>query len=909
VEVIDDEFAARQFPGDDEGNAYRCGNDVADLGYEGSDPSRYYAGYEKQTNVAAHDYNDLIELTYVLNRTPPESIVEEARKVIHLEQWLRFLAVDALCGNREGGLTTPRGDDYALYRGVLDTRFWLIPHDLDTLFGQGQGSPDINRSIDVYAGLDGLHELLTQPEVQALYYARLVELIDTVFSPQQFDPLVDHMLGGWVPEEIRAQIKEFAVRRGAAVLAQIPASFTMPSAAGGVPSTTSAGLAGFDDVIARSPATRQSQTLRLRLLRSARNDMLQASSMPLGLVINEVLAVNASAVERGGTFPDLVELYYDGPTAISLTGMSLSDDPQQPARFIFPPGAMMNPGAYLVLSAEDDLGFGLDAEGEGLYLYDRAGALIDSVEFGAQLPDLSVGRVGPDGVWHLASPTFGRANVSHPAADPHGVRINEWLADGQVLFESDFVELYNPQPLPVDVGGFFVTDTPATAPSRHRLRPLTFLPAEGYAAFTADGQTGPGHLNFRLSPDGDMIALFDDALNEIDKVLFSWQTTDAAQGRCPDGAPRLAFLPLPTPGLSNGVLPETTATTVELVAATAEKRVIVPVSAGHIPEDWKTRVDFDEASWLRASGSPGGVGFERSSGYEHLISLDVEASMYGRNATCYIRIPFQVRDDPAALGEMHLHVRYDDGFVAYLNGTEVARINASGTLRWNSMADASHEASALAFDDVLDLSDRRDLLRPGDNLLAVQAMNNSTTSSDFLFSAVLEGRTIADTGGEYPYVSQLSLLEGLRVTELMYHAPQGQEGDYVELQNVTNVSLDLTGVRFTAGVEFTFPPLVLAPGECTVVVSDPAALRARYGADIPIAGPYAGRLSDSGESLVLKLPTPFEAAILRFQYADAWHPTTDGGDQSLAIVDPTAPVATWDDPESWRASEPTPGRP
>ncbi|HQI29224.1 MAG TPA: CotH kinase family protein, partial [Sedimentisphaerales bacterium] len=229
VEVIDDEFVARHFPSDREGNAYRCANDVADLGFKGLDPNAYRAGYEKQTNTAANDYSDLIQLTYVLNNTPSDKLVEEVRKVIHLEQWLRFLAVDALCGNREGGLTTPRGDDYAMYRGVNDPRFWLIPHDLDTLFGQGDNAPDINRDVHVYAGLDGLHELLTHPDVLALYHAQFVDLIDTVFSPERFDPLVDHVLGEWVPEDTRTRIKQFVVQRNAAVLAQIPQQLTVNS--------------------------------------------------------------------------------------------------------------------------------------------------------------------------------------------------------------------------------------------------------------------------------------------------------------------------------------------------------------------------------------------------------------------------------------------------------------------------------------------------------------------------------------------------------------------------------------------------------------------------------------------------------------------------------------------------------
>jgi hypothetical protein len=222
LEVIDSDFAEKHFPDDPAGNAYICASGEADLSYKGDNPNRYRDYYEKSTNIAEDDFNDLINLVYVLNITPPETFVQDVSRVISLEQWLRYLAVDALAGNLEGGLTTPRGDDYALYRGRKDTRFWLLPHDLDTLFGQGDHSPDVDRSIFVYAGLDGLHELMTHPDVIPLYYSQLIELIDTVFSPEQFNPLVDKLLGDWVPKSMTDDIKQFVVQRNAAVLAQMP---------------------------------------------------------------------------------------------------------------------------------------------------------------------------------------------------------------------------------------------------------------------------------------------------------------------------------------------------------------------------------------------------------------------------------------------------------------------------------------------------------------------------------------------------------------------------------------------------------------------------------------------------------------------------------------------------------------
>jgi hypothetical protein len=131
----------------------------------------------------------------------------------------------------------------------------------------------------------------------------------------------------------------------------------------------------------------------------------------------------------------------------------------------------------------------------------------------------------------------------------------------------------------------------------------------------------------------------------------------------------------------------------------------------------------------------------------------------------------------------------------------------------------------------------------------------------------------------------------------------------VTLASRSSGGLDLTGVRFTQGIEFTFPQMQLAPGEFVVVVGDVAAFRSTYGSTAKIAGSYSGNLSNGGEDVVLQLPWPLEAAITRFAYSDAWYPATDGGGQSLAIVDPMADVVTWSLADSWQPADPTPGRP
>ena len=87
--------------------------------------------------------------------------------------------------------------------------------------------------------------------------------------------------------------------------------------------------------------------------------------------------------------------------------------------------------------------------------------------------------------------------------------------------------------------------------------------------------------------------------------------------------------------------------------------------------------------------------------------------MSGVNASAYIRIPFGIAY-PGDIATLMLRMKYDDGFVAYLNGVEVARRNAPGTagtpLAWNAAANAEHIPNeAVIFEDI-DISAFKSLL-------------------------------------------------------------------------------------------------------------------------------------------------------------------------------------------------------
>lgn len=117
---------------------------------------------------------------------------------------------------------------------------------------------------------------------------------------------------------------------------------------------------------------------------------------------------------------------------------------------------------------------------------------------------------------------------------------------------------------------------------------------------------------------------------------------------------------------------------------------------------------------------------------------DVLSQMKGINPTSWLRIPFTV-DDSSVLETLRLSMRYNDGFVAYLNGTEVARRNAPSSLSVNSAATAVRNGVISRVAENIDLSASRNLLVNGSNVLAIHGLNVSSGNSTFLIAPELIG--------------------------------------------------------------------------------------------------------------------------------------------------------------------------
>ncbi|MBT4798731.1 MAG: hypothetical protein HON81_10480 [Verrucomicrobia bacterium] len=315
------------------------------------------------------------------------------------------------------------------------------------------------------------------------------------------------------------------------------------------------------------------------------------------------------------------------------------------------------------------------------------------------------------------------------------------------------------------------------------------------------------------------------------------------------------------------------------------------------------------------------------------------------NSSVYARIEFNFNNKASNVNAVTLKMKYDDGFVAYLNGVEIARANAPETLAWNSRATRSHKDSeAIIFED-FSVANGSEIVREGRNVLAIQGMNTSPGGSDFFIlpeldinetlapnplpinkSTLVTSRTAEEANGRIYWSPPKSAYfvvgedrgseANLVVSEIMYHpaAPSELEKaagftnqddfEWLELQNIAGKQVNLFESSFLAGIGFDFrgaDRVTLGPEEVILLVSNKEAFELRYGGGLPVVGSYSGRLDNNGEHLLLSDFS--QSAIKDFRYQDAspWPEEADGQGFSLELVRPFS-NSDHNEATSWTAS-------
>jgi hypothetical protein len=614
-----------------------------------------------------------------------------------------------------------------------------------------------------------------------------------------------------------------------------------------------------------------------------------------GPILNEVLARNDSVLSPWNEYSDWIELANTTASPVSLGGMSVSDKPDGDTRWVFPAGTTLPANGYLRVWCDEryipssslgpdlNTGFSLSAESGGVYLFNSLGQQVDAVEYGFQIGDLSIGRSG--GVWRLLTSPSPNAPNAAPAGlgSPASIVLNEWMAES--LSGADWFELYNTAAVPVDLSGVFLTDDPSIAGvTNYQVSSLSFIGAGGFVKYEADGDVSQGrnHVNFNLDRLGEVIRLYASNFTLIDNADLLPFPKGVAAGRIPDGGSTVAvFYTTPTPGESN----------------------YLPLPAVSINEVL-THTDpplEDSIELVNSSGQSAAIG-----GYY--------LSDSAKNLKKY-RVP----DGTTVAG---------GGYVVFGE----SQFNSGGP---GSFALSSTRGGAVylsAADGAGNLTGYRSVFRFGPQFNGV-SMGRWRTSVGDDFVA-LTGRTLGASNAA-PKVGPIVF------NEVHYHPVTGVENaevaeqEFVELHNLSATAVPLFDPanpfntwHVSGGIDYAFPTGVSIParGYLLLVSFDPAnataaaAFRNALGVatEVPLRGPFSGRLGNEGDELVLRMPdtpqgpgpdagyVPY-VTVDRLTYGNTapWPTEADGGGGSLQR---RRTYAFGNDPLNWKSGTATAGR-
>ena len=344
-----------------------------------------------------------------------------------------------------------------------------------------------------------------------------------------------------------------------------------------------------------------------------------------------------------------------------------------------------------------------------------------------------------------AGPRKGQSNnrPSYEALEPRQLLaaapiITEFVASNQDSLVDgngatpDWIEIYNNGDQSVDLTNYALTDDPNDLGQWEF--PSRTLEAGEYLVVFASGDAVPDlagnlHTNFSLAAGGEYLALSDPSGVILSEFGLSTIDYPALQA---DEAYGLAF----------------DSTVSEVVTPTSSAKYFIPGTDDSVDAIWTNNI-FDDSAWTSGSAS---LGYEANpADYGDLIVTSLPVG----TKSAYVRISFDLTNANTFLDT--LQMRYDDGFIAYLNGTRIASGNAPAIVDHDSTSDGERPDSVAREYADFDVSAFSSELVVGSNTLAIHMLNKNSGSSDLLavpnlivtegglIEPVVEGRMLEPT--------------------------------------------------------------------------------------------------------------------------------------------------------------------
>ena len=641
------------------------------------------------------------------------------------------------------------------------------------------------------------------------------------------------------------------------------------------------------------------------------------------VLITEFMAENDNGiVDEHGHYSDWIEIFNNGPGSVDLTGWSLTDNPENPAKWVFPVGTTLAEGAYLLVWASGEFGgtnvltqihtsFTLSNNQDYLGLYRSSGTVAHEYNpYRVQFRDTSYGiGAGIVSPYYATTPTPGAANaVLHtpppgfnPASPIIGgdlaVKITEIMYHPRPLHPTEitagytpedfeYIELHNDLGHSIDLSDMEITegvrfDFTNAVPSVIHPGEYKLVVANRTAFEARYGLNNPviGQFagTFRLANSGDTIAI---RRTSDGTPLYLVEYNDG--GAWPNKADGVgaSIVAIDPDAIADPMNPDHYRSSPEwwgspgVDSIPPMKDIVINEVNSHsdIGEDWIELYNRGQDS-VNVGG---------------WYITDVN------NPTNYNdRLKYQIPDPTVILEGGYLRINQTDlGFGLFEGGDDV-------------VVTIGDVFGPRAFGPEVDFG-------TADQNVTFGRYQRPDGKTDFTLLAIPTPEA----------VNAPPMLGPVTIVEIFYNQPGPDIREYVVIKNITSEAVELfdrgnNGTprnpwRMRGGAKFDLPLGVTLPANSFAILSqtNEAAFRATYPAvptTIPVIGPWSNKLDNSGGEVKMQRPANPESdgsvnyiTVDQVDYNDKapWPTSPDGGGDALVRVNA---AAYGKDVGSWKA--------
>ena len=513
TEHIDEEFIKNNYE-KDYGNLYKC-LWPAPLHYLGDNPELYKfesngrRAYDLKTNKFTDDYSDLAQFISVLNNTPNDDFVCEIESVFNVADYLKILALDVLIGNWDG--YAGNKNNYYLYHDPLTDLFNFIPYDLDNTWGITWG----NYNWESENPYNWANNMSFGNEFRPLY--------DRILAIQEYRNLFTHYLteiiDNWFNEEFvidYLSLRQPLLSESIILDDYYPLSYGFTSA-------------DFENSMTQAWGEHVKFGL-IDWVNSRRESLFSQLENQMSVLVLHEISDNSPVLD---TLKIRAQVYT--PDNVQVSALVDTDNDFQTL-------SMFDDGLHGDLYENDGVW--------GIEIPILPGWV--SVDYRVQVITDNSPRIAP---CESVSATVG--------ISPNDIKINELMSlNSSVVADEffeydDWCELYNYGSSSIELNGFYLTDN-ISRPDKYNL-PQEIIQGGEHTFYWLDKdlEQGGNHAPFKLSSEGEELALFEKEGNYWhlrDYVSFGSIENDISYGRAYDGSNEWQFFQNPTPNSTNNIL-------------------------------------------------------------------------------------------------------------------------------------------------------------------------------------------------------------------------------------------------------------------------------------------------------------------------------------------------------------------